>query len=390
MMIALILLTLTLIYALFIALMCLGLARLKPVAVNGSRPFVTVIVPARNEEATLPYLLDSLACQSYPRELYEVVVINDHSTDETRQVAAGYASNHQNIRVFDLHDLAKNSSPKKLAIAQGIIRSKGEIILTTDADCLVPQRWIEILVGHFGENTGAVMSWLQIKSRASLLNRIDAMDSFALVLIGAGAVGLGLPFVANAANFGYRKKVFEEVNGFQGIEQFVSGDDDLFLLKMRRKTNWQVAFANDPAACVWTRPASTWKHFFSQRIRWASKGTIYPLLLQTLEITIYGYYAVLVLMPLLALVKPSLLFFFITSFTVKVLLDGHLLRSGHKQLGRKWNYLDFLIGEGFNMAYILFVGIAGMFGKFQWKDRTYYRGKVMSRETEAEVEKSSM
>jgi cellulose synthase/poly-beta-1,6-N-acetylglucosamine synthase-like glycosyltransferase len=234
------------------------------------------------------------------------------------------------------------------------------------------------------------MSWLQIRSRASLLNRIDSLDSFALVLIGAGAVGLGLPFIANAANFGYRKKVFQEVNGFQGIEQFVSGDDDLFLLKMRQKTNWQVAFANDPAACVWTRPASTWKHFFSQRIRWASKGTIYPLLLQTLELAIYTYYAMLALSPLLALVRPDLLFFFITSFTIKVLLDGLLLRGGHKALGRKWNYLDFLIGEIFNLAYILFVGIAGMFGKFQWKDRTYYRGKVMAKETATEVEKRSI
>ena len=367
---------LTSFYSLFILVLHLGLRRLKLKSNNNHQPYVSIIVPARNEAEFISDLLHSLLKQSYPSELYEVIVINDNSQDNTPEIVTSFAREHTNVKLLDLNGAVDRCSPKKLAIALGVSRSKGEILLTTDADCIVPERWLEIMVRNFGEDVGAVMSWLQIRQSNRILGKMESLDSFSLVLIGAGAVGLGVPFVANAANFGYRKKVFEEVNGFAGIEQFVSGDDDLFLLKMRQKTRWQVAFAVEKDACVWTKATNNLQQFLSQRIRWASKGTIYPWSLKLLELVFFSYYLLIVLLIPVGFFYPKLLVPVLLSILVKFLLDYSFIHYGGKIVKRQTSLRRFIITEFFHCFYILVAGIGGTFGHFQWKGRVYHHGKV--------------
>lgn len=367
---------LTFSYTAFIVVLFIGLRRLKPLGDARNKPFVSVVIAARNEEENITPLFNSILRQSYPRDRFEVILVDDHSTDNTRSLVLAYAQQYNFIKLISLQEAIGKISPKKLAIAGGIAASQGEIILTTDADCILPEKWIEVMVAHFTKGVGAVMSWVETIEDGSLLSKVVSLDSFALVAVGAGAAGLGFPFLANGANFGYRKKVFGQVNGFSGIDQFASGDDDLFLLKMLRHRQWQVAFVLSPQARVRTQAPNSLRLFLSQRVRWASKGAIYPLPLKIVELAIYSYYL------LLALSIPAwLLFSFapwpaIASFFIKSSGDFFFLRQGCKLAGRPLRPVVFLLSEIFQIFYILPVGIIGTVGNFKWKGRTYAHGKA--------------
>jgi len=376
-MITLILSILTFIYIAFVGALFIGLQRLQKSDQHGSpHPLVSVVVAARNEEKNIATLLTSLLNQSYPKELFEIIIVDDNSSDTTAKIVRNYAEKDERVKLISVDEPIGNRSPKKLAISKGIASSKGEIILTTDADCTIPRQWIEIMCSYFKNDVGAVMSWVQEKNSGTMFHKVESLDAFSLVLVGAGGVGIGLPFIANGANFAYRKKVFEEISGFSGIEHFVSGDDDLFLLKMRQQTGWRVAFAREPEACVWTQGPKNFRHFLSQRIRWASKGAIYPWSLKLLELTIYFYYS------LLALALPAFFLFstplvlFILSLLIKMIVDAIFIYYGSRLIERWINPLIFILTEFFQIFYILFVGIGGSIGKFNWKGRKYTHGKV--------------
>jgi cellulose synthase/poly-beta-1,6-N-acetylglucosamine synthase-like glycosyltransferase len=367
--------TASLAYGIFIFALYRGLRRLKRGQVSGDRPFVSVIVPARNEERTLPECLQSLADQTYPQDNYEVIIVDDHSEDRTLEQGNQFVRRHTNYQLISLVERVDHRSPKKMAIAAAVKLCRGEIILTTDADSVVPKQWIAGMVGCFRDDVGVVTSWLQVRTNSSLLSKLESLDALSLVLITAGAIGLGKPFLANGANFGYRKKVFEQVNGFADIDQYASGDDDLFLLKIRRQTAWKVVFASPPELSVSTHPKPNLKDFLSQRIRWASKGAIYPLPNIVLQGLLYLYLIALSLGLPLSLIYNLPIIPIVSSLAIKVCLDYFFMRLGCRLLRRRLTIHHFLLTEAFQMLYLIVVGMLGQFGRFKWKGRSYSRGK---------------
>jgi len=372
----------SLVYGLFILAIYWGLRRLRSVSPREWRPFVSVIVPARNEERTLLDCLESLAGQSYPLAAYEVIIVDDDSQDRTKELARRFVEEHGNFRLISLAARNVDRSPKKLAIAAAVESCRGEIILTTDADSIVPKQWIEKLIGYFDHDVGAVASWLQVRPNAKLLSKLESLDAFSLVLVAAGAMGLGKPFLANGANFGYRKQVYEQLNGFAGIDHYASGDDDLFLLKIRRQSNWRVVFVPEPETGVWTQAKNSYRDFLSQRIRWASKGSLYPLPLTLLQSGFYLFFLAI------ALGLPFCLFFaypvwpIVFALALKLCCDYLLIRYGSRLIRRELKVGHFLLAEAFQICYLLVVGILGQVGSFQWKGRLYTRGKSRSRRIE--------
>jgi cellulose synthase/poly-beta-1,6-N-acetylglucosamine synthase-like glycosyltransferase len=212
-----------------------------------------------------------------------------------------------------------------------------------------------------------------VKATTTLISKVEALDSFGYVLVGAAAFGLGKPFLANGANLAYRKKVYFEVNGFENIGQFGSGDDDLLLQKISRQTSWKCGFLDSIDTCVITGANSSWRGFWQQRLRWASKAAAYPRIIMLAEIWIYLFYTLLFFSLIAAPLFSSILFI---APVIKFGADFLFLKKPAERLGIRTNIVHFLLAEIIQVLYILAVGVAANWGRYRWKGRSYVRGRI--------------
>lgn len=355
------------VYVLALLRLAQGLRRLTPPKPASAYPFVSVIVPARNEEQNIEACLQRLTTQSYPQERYEIIVVDDGSTDRTAELIARFPS----VQLLTSAG-AEALAPKKAALHTGIVAARGEIILTTDADCLVPFRWIETMAGAFEPDVAAAASWLTVDRRPHLLGRIEQLDSFGLVLLGAAAFGLGRPFLANGANLGYRKSVYMEIGGFESIGRFASGDDDLLLQKIARQTSWRCLFVDGDEPVI-THANAAWRGFWQQRLRWASKAAAYPKAAVLAEAGLYLFF-VMLLVSLIA--APLLSPWLILPFWAKATADFLFLRRHAVRMSIAVDLPTFLSAELIQLIYILGVGLWANLGRYQWKGRSYRRGRM--------------
>lgn len=235
---------------------------------------LTVIIPVRNEAASIGQLLDDLNQQTYPQ--FEVIVADDASTDETRAIVTERIPRlRYPLRLLSLAD-ERTASPKKRAISQSIALATGDLIVTTDGDCRVGPRWLATLAAFYQTTRARLISGLVTFTPASTLT--DALQTVEFAsLIGSGActLALGLPTMCNGANLCYEKRVFEEVGGFAGVDHLASGDDELLMHKIAARYPGGVRFLKSADAIVRTGPHRSWRAFYQQRKRWASKWKAY-------------------------------------------------------------------------------------------------------------------
>src|SRR6187399_647718 len=232
---------------------------------------ISVIIPARNEEENIGNLLSSLEKQTYSPNLFEIIVVDDHSTDNTTAVVNSYSFAKLIKLEFD-----NINSYKKKAIETGIAAASGDLIITTDADCIVPENWLKTIAA-FKQKTNAVFiaAPVVLENESNLLQTFQALDFLVLQGIAAASVQKRFHNMCNGANLAYERKAFFEVNGFSGIDHIASGDDMLLMQKIAQQFPGKISYLLSKDAIVATQAAKTWKEFFSQRIRWASKATNY-------------------------------------------------------------------------------------------------------------------
>lgn len=266
-------------YALTSLLLLLGTRRRPPS--NPSRiadHTVSVLVAARNEEKYLPACLDALTRSDFPQEKFEILVIDDRSTDGTLPIAEAFAQRHNNVRVVPLTHRLPGMSGKASALCQGLAHATGDLILITDADCIVPPSWLSALTQHFTPETGLVGGFTlltplrgQSPSPDTLFAKIQTLDWMYLLTAGAGAAGWGKPVSILGNNFGFRRAAYDHVGGYQNIG-FTIVEDFALMQKIVRDTEWRVRFPLDPGAAIYSFPPATWRDFFQQRQRWAAGG----------------------------------------------------------------------------------------------------------------------
>ena len=359
-------------YSAAIVVIAFGLPRLrKPMSMD--KPSVSVVVAARNEEGNIGALLIALIGQEYPAELYEIIIVDDASTDGTASIIHDYQRKHGQacIRHILVEDRHKIVSPKKHALSLGIGQAKGEIILLTDADCVPPPRWISGMTNYFTPSVGTVIGFspYELPRLNSLWEHLLALDSLSLAALAAGTAGWARPATCNGRNLAYRKEVFEQVGGFEDIKQFVSGDDDLFLRLVTQKTQWQVRYAYDAELVVPTKLLTSWRQFYHQRVRHASKGRSYGWRATVVLSTAYLYNLLLLTALFLALIVPPLLFVFLVALIVKSLAEFLLLYIFARRT-RRTSYLRFFpLAAVLHSVYIVAFGALGQLGKFRWKDQ---------------------
>ncbi|RYF97339.1 MAG: glycosyltransferase, partial [Chitinophagaceae bacterium] len=238
---------------------------------------VSVIIALRNEEENIPALMKALRAQDYPRDLHEIILVNDHSIDDTQEMItahaeAGYISA---IRLPDAPQLATVSF-KKMAIRRGIELSAGELIITTDADCVFEPGWISSIVSFY-ETTGAqfIAAPVKFQQSSGFLSVFQRLDFMSLQGITGASVFKKFHCMCNGANLAYTRAAFDEVNGFDGIDHIPSGDDMMLMYKIFARHPDKVHYFKSAGAIVSTRAAAGWNEFFQQRIRWASKAVHY-------------------------------------------------------------------------------------------------------------------
>lgn len=351
----------------------------------GSLPpstFITVLVPARNEEKNLPVLLNSLKAQDYPDHQIEVLVIDDFSTDGTAGLVRSFGK--ENIMLLSLADQSEGNlnSYKKKAIELGVHQSRGELIVTTDADCDMPASWLKT-IALFYEATKPELIVMPVAMNCSnrFIEIFQSLDFMCLQGITGAAVYKKFHSMCNGANLAYTKKAFNAVNGFKGIEDIASGDDMLLMNKISRAYPSGISYLKSEAVVVHTEPMYTLKDFLNQRIRWASKTDKYgdkkilPVLLLVYLVNLF-----LLILPFIAIFDNSQYLIFKQPFSIlqcwfillilKTLGELYFLYPVALFFHKEKLLWLFPLAQPFHILYIVVAGWLGKFGSYRWKGRS--------------------
>ena len=330
------------------------------------KTFISVIIPARNEEKSLPRLLRRLEEQTYKD--FEILVIDDYSTDSTTNVILPYL----NDRVWLLRpSVPEHLSSKKRAIERGVRAAKGELIVVTDADCYPGMEWLETINKFYQARQSAfIASPVKYQYKENLVEMFQTMDFMILQGITAAGVRSGLHTMCNGANLAYTKQAFEEVNGFEGIDKIATGDDMLLMHKIRKRNPGKVDYLKSREAIVLTSPMSTWRDFFMQRRRWASKSLNYddksflPVLILILMLNLWFFVLIIA-----SFFNSDYWIVVLALIAAKTLIEYPFVKSIARFYNEQKLMKYFLLFQPLHIFYTVFVGIYSQFGKYEWKGR---------------------
>lgn len=341
-----------------------------PLPKNSTSPTVSVIIAARNEESNIRQCILSLIHQTYAPERFEIIVVDDHSLDRTIIVAKETSTEAGNPRLTVLSRGEKSEQGgKPAAIAYGIEYANGEIILCTDADCIVPDGWIESTIRCFESSVVFVAGPVRERPTGSFISNLQVLEFLGLITTGAGLIGSGCPIICNGANIAYLKSAFLAVNGYG--DKGGSCDDETLMQRIVRRDIGAVVFNLDPAATVTTSTPDSVASFWNQRTRWAAKRGHYEdkwILVRL--IALYAFFLVVFLSAIAALLDPIMSIPVLTVLAVKLSAELFVLTSGARAFRQRVSIRHFLIAELFHVPYIVFAALIGQFSGLRWKNRT--------------------
>lgn len=272
-----IVLVITALYLICIAAFTSGLFNLKERFDNFNRKNiirVSVLIAARNEEKNIDKLLESIYNQSFPKEFLEVIIVDDHSTDNTKSIINNFINKNKEL---DIKLLEAENIGKKLAISQALHNANNELIIVTDADCVLNNLWIESIVGFYQEKKcKMILAPVLLSPAENLFEKMQVLEHLSLIGSTAGSASIGFPVMCNGANMAYEREAALEVEKFRKDFNIPSGDD-MFLLEQFVKNygHENVKFLLSKSAIVKTKTCKTIKDFFRQRRRWVSKTKSY-------------------------------------------------------------------------------------------------------------------
>jgi len=336
--------------------------------------FISIVVAARNEEDNIEKLIHSIQNQTYPATQFELIIIDDFSTDQTVSIIKPYLN--EKIRLLELKHFITDGtihSYKKKAIALGIQHSKGELMVTTDADCMMGKDWLQTIVNEYKEKNAVMLVMpvvIQCKSR--LLEIFQMLDFMSLQGITGVVVHHKLMGMCNGANLAYTKKAFNEVSGFDGIDNIASGDDYLLMHKIAALYPNDIGYIKSRNAIVETEATKTWKAFFHQRIRWASKAEKYQdkRILPVLVLVYFVNVGLGVLLITgLVMMEIIVVKLFLILLLIKTIFELNFLLPVAKFYNKeKWLWW-FPLMQPLHIFYTIVAGWLGKFGNYEWKSR---------------------
>lgn len=348
-----------------------------------SNLFISIIVPARNEEDNIVQLIHAIRQQTYPKDRFEVIIIDDHSTDNTCQNILAHSCS--NIRLLFLKEYINKEETiafKKKAIEIGVAHAKGSLIITTDADCTMNAQWLSTIAAFCNKMSPKMLVMpVAIQQTHSWLSIFQCLDFMCLQGITGAAIFKKWHGMGNGANLAYTKQAFEEVRGFETVDHIASGDDFFLIQKMKKKFPDEVYYLKSAPVIVTTSPANNISQFFQQRIRWASKAnkyldkSLFPILLIVYLLNLFLFLLLIdgLLFPVslrlflnidISLWEWSMLF-----LILKTIVELFFLYKVAHFFKKASLLFWFPFFQPLHIIYTIIAGLLGGFGKYQWKDR---------------------
>lgn len=368
--ILIIILIISALYLIYILAFTFGLYNLKEKFFtfnNKNNVKASVLIAARNEEKNIGNLLKSLYNQTFSKELFEVIIIDDHSEDETISVVENFLKEHKDI---NLKFFKAKKEGKKHAISQALHLAENELILVTDADCFLKETWIESIVNFYKEeNCKMILAPVLLSPAGTFFEKIQVLEHLSLIGSTAGSAAIGFPVMCNGANMAYERLVALEVEKQRKDFNIPSGDD-MFLMEYFIKNYGaeNVKFLLSKTAIVKTNTCKNISEFFRQRRRWVSKTKSYTSwkILSTAFVVLFFNLSIISLL-VSALFSPTLLIpYFLLTF-LKFLIDYPLLRNITTFMNQKNLLIWTLPLEFVYPFYAVFTAISGMLINVKWK-----------------------
>lgn len=338
----------------------------KPAKRIGSIP-VSIIIACRNEEKNISFLIESILIQTYPNEKTEIIIVDDHSDDNSIAIVENYFKNYGFIKLLKLPD---HKTGKKAALAYGIEESSSEIIITTDADCIMQKDWLRSLISYYQiYKPRLLVGPVTFTYEQSLFQKFQSLEFLSLIASGAGAIGINHPIMNNGANLLFDKALFSESN--KRIE-LASGDDMFLLLHSKKHYKKSVHFIKSKEAIVYTQPTASFKDFLNQRIRWTSKSKAYRDFDIIFTALITSLTSLIIVLALGTSIWHSSAFkTFLELLIIKSIFDLMILIPASRFFHQQkliWHFIPLQLLYPF---YIILTVISGLLGNFNWKGRKF-------------------
>jgi len=338
-------------YIFILLKLCRSLAGVKSFSVS-SEPeiFVSVIAACCNEEKTISILLSDVASQNYPENLFEVILVDDGSTDNTVEIAAAFSG------IANMKILANTGSGKKKALRTGIIAARGNLIITTDADCKAGKNWIRTIAAFYELNKpDMIISPVVLESSPGFFHRFQELEFMSLQGITAGSALSGNPVLCNGANLAFNREIY--LHHSHNLHDEINSGDDIFLLQsLKTEGNSKILWLESHEATITTESSQTLMSFLDQRGRWISKAKAYndrPTIL--LGIVTFAAICLQILYLIALLVSPALFPVFLSLIIIKSIPDFFILLNTSGRYGNRDLLWWFLPAQVIYPFYVLLV-----------------------------------
>ncbi|MFC4723237.1 glycosyltransferase [Geojedonia litorea] len=372
----LIALLVTLLYVLLIGAFVFGFDKVEDFKLEDipiSTKF-TIVIPFRNEGKNLPSLLKSIAELNYPATHFEVIFVDDDSTDDSVQIINSFVEKYE-IDVTVLPNQRSTKSPKKDAITTAILKAKYQWIVTTDADCILPRYWMDTFDCFIQkQKTQFIAAPVMYATKDSFIKRFQILDFLSLQGATIGGFGINKPFLCNGANLGFTVEFFKTLNGYEGNTNIASGDDVFLLEKAVKQNPKLVHYLKSPNAAVATAVQTDLNSLLSQRLRWAAKTSSYG--------NLFGKLTGLIVVCMNALIICLLMFFIVGIIPIKTLvyvflikfgIDFLLLFKASRFFDQNQILLSYFLSALLYPFFNVFVAFSSVFTGYSWKGRAYQK-----------------
>lgn len=321
---------------------------------------ISIICAAKNEEKNLSFLINSLLKLDYLKDNFEVIIVDDSSSDGTFQKAKELTEQLSNFKIIKAEN--KKYEGKRGALDIGISHSQYDYILITDADCLPETNWLKEYSKKFNDGYDFLFGVAPFIQDKSFVNKLSCFENLRSHLLTFFFAKIGHPYSAAARNFGFNKTAFYKIGGYKNTTQTLSGDDDL-LLREAVKHNLRIGTVEAKGSFVFSKTKKTFKEYFRQKARHVSTSNYY---LVKHKLVLGGWH----LVNLVFLFSPFAAFIsklFLIPFLLKICFDLITVISKQKKYGYSFNLLEIFYLQIIYEIFLIVHYIYGLIAKPRWK-----------------------
>ncbi len=321
---------------------------------------ISIVIAAKNESGNIDQLVDSLRKLDYPLEMFEVIFVDDNSTDETYARLKLQAESIKNFSVKDLKETGR--SGKREALSLGIQNSKYPKILVTDADCRPEKNLLKSYSKKFEQGFDVLFGIAPFYQHSKLINRVSCFENLRNSIFSFSMASIGLPFSAAARNFGFSRNAFEALGGYSKTKDTTSGDDDL-LLREAVKQNMKIGIVTEQESFVYSEAKWTFSEYLKQKARHTQTSFHY---LKRHQIILGLWH----LLNLSFLFSPILMFFnplFGILLPAKLIIDFATVKTNQKKFGYTFSLIEIFYLQIFYELFLAIHFFNAQFSEIKWK-----------------------